>query len=104
MAPLRSKSGRVLTDETVDKLARRLEEGYEPGQLRPRKVGRPPLGDEHPDRRYARNAIEIPRVGAWESDLVRRALSPSRQSCRLITSGDEAVRNGFQNVVFFGPS
>ena len=48
MAPMRSKSGRILTDEAVDELAGRLERGYEPDQLRPRRSGRPALGDDSP--------------------------------------------------------
>jgi hypothetical protein len=51
MAPLRSRSGRVLTDETVEELAGRMERGYDPDQLRPRKLGRPPLGDDAPSPR-----------------------------------------------------
>jgi hypothetical protein len=51
MAPLRSKSGRILTDEAVDRLADRMERGYEPDRLRPRKLGRPPLGDDAPSPR-----------------------------------------------------
>jgi hypothetical protein len=48
LAPLRSKSGRILTDEAVDQLADRMERGYDPEQLRPRRSGRPPLGEDSP--------------------------------------------------------
>lgn len=51
MAPLRSKSGRVLTDEAVDQLADRMERGYDPVHLRPRRSGRPSLGDDSPSPR-----------------------------------------------------
>jgi hypothetical protein len=51
MAPLRSKSGRVLTEDAVKDLADRMEHGYEPDQLQPRKGGRPPLGEDYPSPR-----------------------------------------------------
>jgi hypothetical protein len=51
LAPLRSKSGRVLTDKAIDRMADRMERGYEPEQLRPRKGGRPPLGEDYPSPR-----------------------------------------------------
>jgi hypothetical protein len=51
VAPLRSKSGRILTEEAVERLADRMERGYEPEQLRPRRSGRPSLGDDAPSPR-----------------------------------------------------
>jgi hypothetical protein len=89
MAPLRSKSGRVLTDDTVDELGRRLEEGYEPGQLRPRKAGRPPLGDEHPSPRiqvrvshrlYVSVSQRARQEGKTMSALVRQLLEKYEKS------------------------
>jgi cytochrome P450 len=48
---LRSKSGRVLSDDVVKDLADRMERGYEPDHLQPRKGGRPPWGEDHPSPR-----------------------------------------------------
>lgn len=42
MAPLRSRSGRLLTGEVIEEAAERMERGYEPDELRPRKAPRPP--------------------------------------------------------------
>jgi predicted HicB family RNase H-like nuclease len=83
MAPLRSKSGRALTDEVVNELAHRMERGYEPGQLQPRKAGRPPLGDEHPSPRiqvrvsqrlYVKVSQRARQEGKTVSALVRQLL------------------------------
>ena len=83
MAPLRSKTGRVLTDEAVADLARRMERGLEPGQLQPRKAGRPPLGDEYPSPRiqvrvshrlYVKVSKRARQEGKTVSALVRQLL------------------------------
>jgi len=89
MAPLRSKSGRVLTDDAIDELARRMEKGYEPEQLRPRKAGRPPLGDEHPSPRiqvrvshhlYVSVSQRARQEGKTMSALVRQLLEKYAKS------------------------
>ena len=91
MAPLRSKSGRVLTDEAVNELARRMERGYEPGQLQPRKAGRPPLGEEHPSPRiqvrvsqrlYIKVSERARQEGKTVSALVRQLLEKYAASGR----------------------
>ena len=89
MAPLRSKSGRVLTDDAIDELARRKEKGYKPEQLRPRKAGRPPLGDEHPSPRiqvrvshrlYVSVSQRAREEGKTVSALVRQLLEKYAKS------------------------
>ena len=89
MAPLRSKSGRVLTDDAIDELARRMEKGYKPEQLRPRKAGRPPLGDEHPSPRiqvrvshrlYVSVSQRAREEGKTVSALVRQLLEKYAKS------------------------
>ena len=50
--PMKSKSGRVLSQAGLDALAKRAEEGFELGTWRPRR-GRPPLSasaQEHSPR------------------------------------------------------
>lgn len=83
MAPLRSKSGRVLTDDVVNDMADRMERGYEPDQLRPRKGGRPPLGDDYPSPRiqvrvsrrlYVTVSKRARQEGKTVSALVRQLL------------------------------
>lgn len=83
MAPLRSKSGRILTDDVVDQFAHRMETGYEPEQLRPRKAGRPPLSEEYPSPRiqvrvshrlYVTVSRRARREGKTVSALVRQLL------------------------------
>jgi hypothetical protein len=83
MAPLRSKSGRILTDEVVDEVARQMERGYEPERLRPRKAGRPPLGEDYPSPRiqvrvshglYVSVSERARREGRTVSALVRQLL------------------------------
>ena len=41
---MRTKTGEVLIDDMIEALAREAEAGYDPETLRPRRVGRPPLG------------------------------------------------------------
>jgi hypothetical protein len=45
MATMKTKTGQVLTEEMSEALAREAEAGYDPATLRPRRAGRPPLGD-----------------------------------------------------------
>lgn len=58
MATLRSKSGRLLTDEALTELTRKAEEGFDAHQLRGRPSGRPPLGDDFPSPRIQ---VRVPR-------------------------------------------
>lgn len=45
MAAGRLRNGQVLTDELLASLVEEAEAGYASGQIRPRRVGRPPLGE-----------------------------------------------------------
>jgi len=58
MAPVKTRSGRVLTDKAIDDLADRFESGYEPENFQPRHTGRPPLGDGFPSPRIQ---VRVPR-------------------------------------------
>lgn len=40
-----TKSGQPLTEDLIEAMAREAEAGFAPEQLRPRRSGRPPLGD-----------------------------------------------------------
>jgi len=40
------KDGTPITPATVDTLVEQAEQGFDPGAMRPRRIGRPPLGDE----------------------------------------------------------
>ncbi len=80
---MKSKSGRVLTEEVVKDLADRMERGYEPDQLRPRKGGRPPLGEDYPSPRiqvrvsrrlYVSVSKRARQEGTTVSALVRQLL------------------------------
>ncbi len=79
-----TKSGEPITDEMIERLADEAEQGYEPGQLRPRRrgPGRPPLGADaksvHSIRLEPALQAEMSRRAAAEdttvSDVIRRAL------------------------------
>jgi CRISPR-associated endonuclease/helicase Cas3 len=45
MTKMRTKTGQVVTEELLDALAREAEAGYDPAMLRPRRTGRPSLGE-----------------------------------------------------------
>jgi len=58
MAPVKTKSGRPVTDEAIENLARKFESGYEPENFKPRHTGRPPLGADYPSPRIQ---VRLPR-------------------------------------------
>ncbi|MGN6812080.1 MAG: CopG family transcriptional regulator [Thermomicrobiales bacterium] len=42
---LKTRTGQVVTEEMIEALAREAEAGYDPETLRPRRTGRPSLGE-----------------------------------------------------------
>jgi hypothetical protein len=64
-----TKSGKPITDETIEQLAEEAERGYEPGQLQGRRrgPGRPPLG-------AAAKSVESVRLDpALQAEAAQRA-------------------------------
>ncbi len=45
MATRKLRNGQVLSEELIESLAREAEAGYDPATIRPRRVGRPSLGE-----------------------------------------------------------
>ena len=45
MAPMKLRNGQILTEEMIEALARVAEAGLDPASIRPRRVGRPSLGE-----------------------------------------------------------
>ena len=42
---MKLRTGQILTEEMIDALAREAEAGLDPARVRPRRVGRPSLGE-----------------------------------------------------------
>ncbi|MHB8246798.1 MAG: ribbon-helix-helix protein, CopG family [Acidimicrobiales bacterium] len=79
-----TKSGELITEQTIEQLAEEAERGYEPGQLRARRRGRgrPPMGEAakvvdsvrlEPALRAAA-AQRAEEEGTTVSEVIRRAL------------------------------
>ncbi len=45
MASMKLRNGQILTEEMIEALAREAEAGLDPASTRPRRVGRPSLGE-----------------------------------------------------------
>ncbi len=45
MASMKLRNGQILTEEMIEALARQAEAGLDPARARPRRVGRPSLGE-----------------------------------------------------------
>ena len=78
----RTRDGQPITDEMVEALARRAEEGFDVDEIVRRRGGRPPLGSSaasvesvrlDPDLREALRA-RAEREGRTNSDVIREAL------------------------------
>jgi CRISPR-associated endonuclease/helicase Cas3 len=78
----KTKSGVEITDELIEKYVVDAERGYEPRQLKPRPVGRPPIGAEAAVVFQVRLDPELHRAlmkragaeGVTPSELARRLL------------------------------
>src|SRR5215210_4680513 len=42
---MKLRNGQILTEEVIEALAREAEAGFDPARVRPRRVGRPSLGE-----------------------------------------------------------
>ena len=90
MATVKAKAGK-LTEAEAAEYARRFEEELEPHDFRPRKTGRPPLGDDYPSPRiqvrvsqkaFAHLTEQASAEGTTLSALVRRLLEQAPSAAR----------------------
>ena len=78
----RTRSGKPITDELVEELARKAEEGFDVDQILRRRGGRPPMGSAAASVESVRLDPELhdalreraEREGRTNSDLIRDAI------------------------------
>ncbi|HET8630067.1 MAG TPA: ribbon-helix-helix protein, CopG family [Thermomicrobiales bacterium] len=85
---MKGKDGQVLTEEAIEALAREAEAGYDPATLRPRRVGRPPLGGQ-PSRR-----VQFRVDAATYAILQERAQTERREISEIVRAALERYLSG----------
>lgn len=80
MPDLRTEQGEPITDEMLDALAAEAEAGYDPGTLRPRRVGRPSLGSGTSPRVQFRISPTVYREAQERAQAEDRTLSELARS------------------------
>ncbi|HEX9683924.1 MAG TPA: CopG family transcriptional regulator [Acidimicrobiales bacterium] len=77
-----TRSGKKITNEVVEELARKAEEGYDPDEIIRRRGGRPPMGSAAAAVESVRLDPDLGRAlrdraeqdGRTNSDVIREAL------------------------------